>query len=66
MHEKRAVVARSMPRVDETVLVGLADAGSAIVVGSSAWYAWLENATTFAFTSTQGSFTARKERRGLG
>jgi class 3 adenylate cyclase len=58
------VVARSTPRVDETVLVGLADAATTIVVGSPAWYAWLEDAATFAFASAQGRFTARKERRG--
>jgi len=35
-----------------------------IRVGEPAWYAWLEQATTFAFASSAGSFTARKERRG--
>ena len=57
-------MARSTPRVDDTVLVGLAGAASSIVVGSPAWYAWLEHATTFAFRSAEGSFTARKERSG--
>ena len=61
---KGVVVARSTPRVDETVLVGSAGAASSIAVGSPAWYAWLEDATTFAFTSAQGGFTARKEQRG--
>src|SRR6476659_7104534 len=61
---KGVVVARSTPHVDDTVLVGVAGAASSIAVGSPAWYAWLEDATTFAFTSAQGSFTARKERRG--
>ena len=57
-------MARSTPHVDGPVLVGLPGAASNIAVGSPAWYAWLEGATTFAFTSAQGGFTARKERRG--
>ena len=40
------------------VLVGLAGDASSIAVGNPAWYAWLENVATFAFT------TARKGRRG--
>jgi len=35
-----------------------------IPVGSAAWYAWLADATSFAFRSGQGTFTAHKERRG--
>ncbi|MFL5656890.1 MAG: hypothetical protein ACJ8CB_22245, partial [Ktedonobacteraceae bacterium] len=35
-----------------------------LVVGAPAWFAWLETATTFAFTSNTGTFTARKERAG--
>jgi hypothetical protein len=58
------VVARSTPRVDDTLLIGVAGAASSIAVGSPAWYAWLEQATSFAFTSAAGGFTARKERRG--
>jgi LuxR family maltose regulon positive regulatory protein len=46
------------------VLVGLPGAASNIAVGSPAWFAWLEGATTFAFRSAEGGFTARKERRG--
>jgi LuxR family maltose regulon positive regulatory protein len=45
-------------------LVGLAGATSSIAVGSPAWYAWLEDATTFAFTNAQGGFTARREQHG--
>ena len=33
-----------------------------LVVGTPAWYAWLETASTFAFTGEEGTFTARKER----
>ena len=35
-----------------------------LVVGASAWFVWLETATTFAFTDDTGTFTARKERAG--
>jgi LuxR family maltose regulon positive regulatory protein len=58
------VVARSTPRVDSTVLVGLGGAAHSIAVGSPAWYAWLDDASIFAFTSAQGGFIARKEQRG--
>src|SRR5229473_3535364 len=34
----------------------------ALIVGTPAWYAWLATASTFAFSSDAGSFTARKER----
>jgi hypothetical protein len=64
MGEKRAVVARSTPRVEGGALLGLDGRASAIVVGTPAWYAWLEEATAFAFASEQGSFTARRERGG--
>jgi len=36
----------------------------ALLVESPEWYQWLETASTFAFESSQGSFTARKERSG--
>ena len=61
---KEVVLARSTPRVDDTVLVDRDGAAHSIAVGSPAWYAWLEDATTFAFAVAQGGFTARKERRG--
>src|SRR6516162_6379147 len=35
-----------------------------LIVGTPAWYAWLNTATTFAFSSDYGSFTARKEPAG--
>jgi LuxR family maltose regulon positive regulatory protein len=37
-----------------------------ITVGTDAWFAWLERATAFVFTSPSGHFTARKERRARG
>jgi LuxR family transcriptional regulator, maltose regulon positive regulatory protein len=35
-----------------------------LVVETPAWYAWLETTSTFAFESSAGAFTARKERAG--
>ena len=35
-----------------------------LVVETSAWYAWLETASSFAFESSAGTFTVRKERAG--
>src|SRR5258708_26590510 len=36
----------------------------ALTVGTAAWFAWLETASTFAFVSKAGTFTARRERAG--
>src|SRR5262245_9707 len=55
-------MARTIPRVELGTLVGDAADGSTIAIDTPAWYAWLEQATTFAFVGEQGSFTARKER----
>jgi LuxR family maltose regulon positive regulatory protein len=54
-----------IPLVDHTLLVQPKSAADAISVGSPAWYAWLTDATSFAFRSEHGTFTAHKERRGL-
>jgi LuxR family maltose regulon positive regulatory protein len=35
-----------------------------LTVGTAAWFAWLENASTFSFVGAAGSFTARQERSG--
>src|SRR5438270_7585887 len=35
-----------------------------LAVETPAWFAWLATASTFAFTSDSGTFTARKERAG--
>src|SRR3712207_3321772 len=56
-----------MGRPIPTVRYGtLVDAGAgeqhALTVGSPAWYAWLEQATTFTFESAAGRFWARKEQ----
>src|SRR4029453_18736533 len=53
-------MAHSTPRVDGTVLVNRDDAARSLTVGSPAWYAWLEDATTFAFSSAEGSFSAQR------
>jgi ATP/maltotriose-dependent transcriptional regulator MalT len=57
-------VARTTPRVENDTLASPDGEGTTIRVGEPAWYAWLEQATTFAFASSMGSFTARKERGG--
>jgi LuxR family maltose regulon positive regulatory protein len=56
-------MARTTPRVAGATLVARADDARAIAVGTPAWYAWLDEASTFAFVDAAGSFTARKERR---
>jgi LuxR family maltose regulon positive regulatory protein len=53
-------------RVDGATLVAAGDVAGPITVGTPAWFTWLEDATTFTFTSPSGSFTARKERRTRG
>ena len=57
-------MARTTPRVEDATLVAASRVAEAIEVGTQTWYAWLEQATTFAFAGVQGRFTARKERRG--
>src|SRR5258708_28807445 len=41
-----------------------AEQEQALTVGTGAWFAWLETASTFAFVSKAGTFTARRERAG--
>jgi LuxR family maltose regulon positive regulatory protein len=48
------------------MLVAAANDAAPILVGTPAWFAWLEDATAFAFSSPSGSFTAHKERRTRG
>src|SRR5262245_52175421 len=55
-------MARTTARVERDTLIGGAGDSSRITIGTPAWYAWLEMATTFAFVGELGSFTARKER----
>src|SRR5215217_2615996 len=59
-------MARTTAQVDGATLVLAAHDASPIIVDTPAWFAWLEQATTFAFTSPSGRFTARKERQARG
>lgn len=57
-------MARVTSQVQDDVLVH--DGTERVAVGSPAWFAWLEQASTFAFVSSQGRFTARKEQGARG
>src|SRR5215213_1699318 len=59
-------MARTTAQVDGTTLVLAAHDASPITVDTPAWFTWLEQATTFAFSSPAGRFTARKERQARG
>src|SRR5436190_16870381 len=59
-------MAHTTARVDGSMLVIGVNDTNPITVGSDAWFAWLETATAFVFTSPAGRFTARKERRARG
>jgi len=60
-------MAGTMPTVrDEMLTWHGAGAHHTILVGSSAWFAWLEGATSFAYQGSGGCFTARKESRQRG
>jgi hypothetical protein len=55
----------TIPVVQGETLLYLSDGQEArLTVGTHAWYAWLSTATSFAFRSPFGTFTARKERAG--
>jgi len=58
-------MARTTPQVANDLL---ADHGGPepIIVGSPAWFAWLEQARLFAFRSSAGAYTARQETRARG
>jgi class 3 adenylate cyclase len=59
-------MARTTARVDGATLVLPESDASPIPLDTPAWFAWLEHATTFAFRSPSGHFTARKERQARG
>jgi LuxR family maltose regulon positive regulatory protein len=59
-------MARTTALVDGATLMLPESDASPITVDTPAWFAWLEHATTFAFTSPSGRFTARKERQARG
>jgi LuxR family maltose regulon positive regulatory protein len=58
------IVARATPRIHGKILLLPGQPTDPIAVGTPAWFAWLEAATTFAFAEAAGSFTARKGRSG--
>src|SRR4051794_7642148 len=58
-------MARTTPQVEHDLLSGHGGAPP-IAVGSPAWFAWLEQASLFAFRSSAGGFTARRETRARG
>ena len=59
-------MARVTAQVNGATLVLPADDASLIPLDTPAWFAWLEHATTFAFSCPLGRFTARNERRARG
>lgn len=59
-------MARTTARVDEDRLAIAANDEASIVVGTPAWFQWLESATAFTFTCATGKFTARKEAKQRG
>src|SRR5215472_3475623 len=53
------------PRVKgETLVYRQGEQEHTLTVGTTAWFAWLENASTFSFVSPLGHFTARHEQSG--
>src|SRR5881227_3012901 len=48
----------------ETVVYHQGGQEQVLTVGTAAWFAWLETASTFSFVSAAGNFTARRERSG--
>ena len=59
-------MSRTTARVDGTTLVIPERDAGPIALGTPEWFAWLANATTFAFAGPSGHFTARKERQARG
>jgi WD40 repeat protein/DNA-binding CsgD family transcriptional regulator len=57
MAQRRAPLVR-----DEFLLWQEDKASLPIRIGTPAWYEWLGQASTFSFESSEGTFTARKER----
>jgi len=53
-------VNRTIPSVEGGLLYPSEIGSDRIVVGTPAWYDWLEHHTSFLFTDHNGSFAARK------
>jgi hypothetical protein len=59
-------MARTTAQVNGVTLVLPERDAGPITVDTPEWFAWLEHATTFAFTGPAGRFTARKEQQARG
>jgi hypothetical protein len=59
-------MARTTALLDGATLVFPERDASPIALDAPAWFAWLGHASTFAFTSPLGRFTAREERQARG
>ena len=58
-------MAKTPPIVNDGILTYQQDGSfTQVELDSSTWYTWLETASSFAFRSEHGSFTARQERAG--
>ena len=65
--ERKKSMARTTPRVHNETLTWQSGAEArCLTIGTASWYAWLEQASTFAFEGPTGTFTARKERMKRG
>jgi hypothetical protein len=58
-------MSKELPRLQNNLLTDPAQ-DAAIVVGSSAWYQWLDQHTSFTLIDTRGRLTVRKERSRSG
>jgi hypothetical protein len=47
---------------DETLSYQRCGRDEQLLVGTPAWYAWLNTSRTFSFRGASGTFTARKEQ----
>ena len=60
-------MARAGPCVEDGALIlADGDAPSRLAVGSAGWFAWLSEATAFAYAAPEGTFSARKEPASHG
>src|SRR5215510_9942242 len=57
-------MAHATPHVTGDLLIRPDRQDKEIKVGTATWFAWLEQASTFAFIGVGGRYTARKERAG--
>jgi len=57
---------RTMPTVKDGRLYQSETDSNPIVVGTPAWYDWLEHHTAFTFADQVGTFHARKQAKGAG